>query len=183
MVLGQILQLDVPAGKSPGPVGPIELEHASGPTILAGSHFHGLVFFDRGFGQLLPEQQYTAQRFFCRLQQFLHLLLSQRIGLHPMLFQPADHLDNGVRILQARLSLQYSHQAVPAAGIDDDGIFSQRPVNGDAPIVDFLVEMIFIPYRFRDRILLQPLLDDHFHFHIPFVVGLEQRPFIGCMPR
>ena len=183
MILRKVLQLDVPAGKTPGPVGPIELEHPSGPAVLAGCHLHGLVFFYRRFGQLLPEQQYTAKRFFRRLQQFLYLLLPQGIGLHPVPCQPAQHLDDGIRVLQARLVLQCIHQSVPAAGIDGDGIFSQCQVNGNAPVVDILVEMIFIPYRFRDRILLQPPLDGHFHFHIPFVIGLEQHPFIQSMLR
>ena len=46
MILGQILQLDVPAGKPPGPVGPIELKHPSGPAVLTGRHLHGLIFPD-----------------------------------------------------------------------------------------------------------------------------------------
>ena len=86
MILGQILQLDVPAGKPSGPVGSIKLEHAPSPTILTSRHLHGLVFPDRRFGQFLSKQQYTAKRFFCRLQQFLYLLFAQGLRLHPMLF-------------------------------------------------------------------------------------------------
>lgn len=44
MILGQILQLDVSAGKPSGSVSSLELEHASRPSVLAGCHLHRLVF-------------------------------------------------------------------------------------------------------------------------------------------
>lgn len=44
VVLREILQLDVTTGKTTGAIGPIELEHASGMTVIANGVFLCLIF-------------------------------------------------------------------------------------------------------------------------------------------
>ena len=56
-------------------------------------------------------------------------------------------------------------------------------VEHDAPVIDLLVEGVIAPLGFRDRELGELLLDGHFRFHIPEVVGFEQRPFLRCICR
>ena len=51
-------------------------------------------------------------------------------------------------------------------------------VEHDAPVVDLLVEGVIAPLRLRDRELGELLLNGHFRFHIPKVVGFEKRPFL-----
>ena len=181
MVLGKILQLDVPPSKPSSPVGAIKLEHTPGPAILTGRHFHGLVFLHRGLGQFLPEQENAAQRLLGRFQKLLHILLSQGIRLHTVLFQPVQHLKDRIGVLQAGPFLQGGHQAFPALGIQGHRLSGQFQINGNAPVVDFLVQVVFFPHFFRHRVLLQPLLDGHFHFYVSFVVAFEQIPFLRSM--
>ena len=100
-----------------------------------------------------------------------------------MLFQPVQHLEDRIGVLQAGPFLQGSHQAFPALGIQGHRLSGQFQINGNAPIVDFLVQMVFLPHFFWHRVLLQPLLDGHFHFYISFVVAFEQIPFVQGMLR
>lgn len=78
-------------------------------------------------------------------------------------------------------SFRAGHQAFPALGIQGHRLSGQFQINGDTPIVDFLVQMVFLPHFFWHRVLLQPLLDGHFHFHVSFVVAFEQIPFLRSM--
>lgn len=51
-------------------------------------------------------------------------------------------------------------------------------VNHDAAFVDLLIQMVLIPDKVRNRIILQALLDLYFHLHIAIIVFFEQLPFI-----
>ena len=51
-------------------------------------------------------------------------------------------------------------------------------VEHDAPVVDLLVKGVVAPLGFRDWKLGELLLNGHFRFHIPEVVGFEKRPFL-----
>ena len=51
-------------------------------------------------------------------------------------------------------------------------------VKHNATVVDLLVEGVIAPLRLGDRALGELLLNGHFRFHIPKVVGFEKRPFL-----
>ena len=68
-------------------------------------------------------------------------------------------------------------------GIDADGIPDELPIHAYPPVIDFLVEVILIPDKLRDRILGQPVLYCEFHFNIALVIGLEGFPFLPVMLR
>ena len=51
-------------------------------------------------------------------------------------------------------------------------------VKHNAPVVYLLIEGVVAPLGFRDWELGELLLDGHFRFYIPEVVGFEQRPFL-----
>ena len=56
-------------------------------------------------------------------------------------------------------------------------------VRHNATVVDLLVEGVIAPLRLGDRALGELLLNGHFRFHIPEVVGFEQRPFLRSVCR
>ena len=61
-------------------------------------------------------------------------------------FQPSQHLEDGIGVLQTGLFLQGCHQALPAFGIHGHRLPGQLQINGDPPVVDFLVLVIFLPH-------------------------------------
>ena len=61
MILGEVLQLDQPAGPSAGAVGAIILEHAVSPSVPTDGVLHCLIFLHGGFCKLLAEHKYTLQ--------------------------------------------------------------------------------------------------------------------------
>ena len=67
--------------------------------------------------------------------------------------------------------------------ITADRLGDEGAVEHDAPVIDLLVKRVVAPLRFRDRELGELLLDGHFRFHIPEVVGFEQRPLVRCVCR
>lgn len=66
-------------------------------------------------------------------------------------------------------------------GVDADGVFHQTHVNKDAPVIDFLVELILILDKIRDGEFHQPCLDSHFYFYISVIVVFESGPLIRGM--
>ena len=58
-----------------------------------------------------------------------------------------------------------------------DCLGDKSTVKHDTPVVDLLVKGVIAPLGFRDGELGELLLDGHFRFHIPEVIGFEQRPF------
>ena len=59
-----------------------------------------------------------------------------------------------------------------------DRLGDKRAVEHDTPVVDLLVKGVVAPLGFRDWKLGELLLNGHFRFYIPEVVGFEQRPFL-----
>ena len=87
-----------------------------------------------------------------------------------MLCKPLLHLMDGVRVFQGGKLPHLCGEFFPGTLIDGDGLFHQHHVKLDAPVVDLLVEMVFLPQKIRHGELRQLLLDRHFGFHIPLVI-------------
>ena len=57
------------------------------------------------------------------------------------------------------------------------------PFTGDVLFVDFLIQMVLIPYTLRNGKVPQLLLNLHFGFHIAQVIADEQRPLLRSILR
>ena len=56
-------------------------------------------------------------------------------------------------------------------------------IQQNAPVVDFLIEMILIPYEIRHREFCQLFFDGKLHLNIALIIFFEQCPFVGVMHR
>ena len=70
-------------------------------------------------------------------------------------------------------------QLRPGAGIHIDGLPNKRQIKGNTTIIDFLIDVVFIPDKVWYRKLLQPILNGHLGFNITDVIPFKGRPFIG----
>ena len=173
VVLWQVLQLNVSAGEAPGSVCPIEHEHPTGAIVAADGFLHRLVFPDGGLGQLLPECEHLRQLWRCRFQEFCHDFLSEAVGLHAIVGEPLLHLLDGIGVLQCRHALHGVGQLLPGTGIHLDGLLHELHVNADATVVDFLVDVVFLPDLWRYRELGELLLDAHLGLYVTGIVAFE----------
>ena len=88
---------------------------------------------------------------------------------------------DGVGIVELRNILHGSGQLCPGAGIHLDGFFHQNHVEPDASVVDFLINVIFLPDEVRYREIGKALLDCHLNLDVPLVIGLEGFPLLRIM--
>ena len=182
MVLRKVLQLYQATGPSAGTVRSVELEHTVGTSVSADSVLHCLIFLHTAFGKLLTEDKSILYRLFIRcFDKLLHGFLVQGFRFHSVIGEPFLHLLHAVRIIKIGDSLHSDGQFFAGAFIKGDGVFHHGHIEGNAPVVDFLIEMIFIPYLFRDGVFCKAFLYRHFHFHVPAVVFLEADPFFAVM--
>ena len=100
VILGQVLQLDIPSGEPACTGSAEELEHATGTVVRADGILHRLVFPYGGLGQLLPQGQDLPEFFRRVLQKLRHGLLVEGLGLHAVIREPLLHLLYTVGILQ-----------------------------------------------------------------------------------
>ena len=165
--------MDQPARPAAAAVSSVKLEHPSCPAIRAYSVLHGLVLLHRGLGKLPAQLQYLGEFRRRSFQKFLHGLLVQGVHLKAMLCKPLLHLLDGVRVFQGGKLLHLCGEFLPGTLINGDGLFHQHHVKLYAPVVDLLVEIVFLPQEIRHGELRQLLLDRHFGFHIPLVIRDE----------
>ena len=85
---------------------------------------------------------------------------------------------HGVRIIEICDVFHGSGQFRTGAGIHFDGFLHQIHIEPDTTVVDFLIDVVFIPDRIRHRELGEALLYRHFDFHIPPVICLKERPLL-----
>ena len=178
MVLRQVLHLDESTGIATGAVGTIKLDKPSGPVIRTHNGLHGRVFLDAALGKLLPQgecQLHFTVRFF---EHIRHSGFGERICLHAFFGKPCLELHRTVRIIQAGDGAGLLHVCPLETLIAADRLGDEGAVEHDAPVVDLLVEGVVTPLRLHDRELGERLLNGHFRFHIPKVVGFEKRPFL-----
>ena len=97
--------------------------------------------------------------------------------------EPFADLGGGVRILNLRKPGQLCGQVQSGAFIQCQRAFHERCVHPDAPVVDPLIHLVFLPYFIRHRVVGQPLLNAHFRFHIADVVGHELFPLLRIRGR
>ena len=149
--------------------------------VCTGNIFHGDVFLYGGLGKLLPQGQ-CLRKFRRRiLQQFQHSLFVERIRFDFVLREPSFHLLHGVGIVHTCESFHLLAQFLARSGIDSDGVIHEFHIDANTAIVDFLVEMIFIPKEVRDGEFGEPMLDRHLDLDITLVVRLEHCPLIWGM--
>ena len=183
VVLGEVLQLDDPAGPSAAAVCAVELEHAPCPAVRADSVLHRLVFFDGGFCELLAETEDVCDVPGRGLEEPGNGFLVKGFGIHALAGEPFLHLCHGVRVLKPCLFLQGCRQLCAAEGIEADGVSCHIHVQCNPAVVYLLVDMVFIPYGLRYGETGEFLLDGHFSLHVPFVICLEGLPFFRVMSR
>ena len=186
MILGQVLQLDVPPREPACPRSTEELEHPTGTAVGADGILHRLVFPDGGLGQLLPQGQHLPQLRWGILQKLRHGLLVEGFGLPAVVRKPLLHLLHTVGVLQRGHPLHGGGQLLPGAGIHVDSGTDQLHIQPDATVVDFLIDVVFLPDLIRDREFSQPLLNAHLGLHVAQVVALKGVPFVrrveGAVP-
>lgn len=152
VVLGEILQLYQASGPSSGPVRTIELEHPPGPAVMADRILHGLVFFYGRLGEPEAEAECVPDTAVCLGDQTGDIFFPEGFRLHTINGQPLFHLYHAVGVVQSGELFHGSSQGGPGSGIEGDRIFRHVHIQGDAPVVDLLVEMVFIPYLVRHRV-------------------------------
>ena len=167
------MQLNVSAGEAPGSVCPIEHEHPTGTIVATDGFLHCLVFPDGGLGQLLTEREHLRQLRRCRFQELRHNLLAEAVGLHAVVGEPLLHLLDGVGVLQCRHALHGNGQLLPGTGIHLNGLLNELHVDADATVVDFLVDVVFLPDLWRYRELGELLLDAHLGLYVTGIVAFE----------
>ena len=174
MVLRQVLHLDEPTGIAAGAVGTIKLNQSSGTVIRTDHRLHGGVFLDAALGKLLPQGE-RQLHFTVRLFEHIrHGGFGERINLHTFFGEPRLELHRTVRIIQAGDGAGLLHVRPLEAFITANRLGDEGTVEHDAPVIDLLVEGVVTPLGFRDRELGELLLNGHFRFHIPKVVGFEK---------
>ena len=91
------------------------------------------------------------------------------------------HLLDGVRVLQCRHALHGVGQLLPGTGIHLDGLLHELHIDADATVVDFLVDVVFLPDLWRYRELGELPLDAHLGLYVTGIVALEQLPLVRRM--
>ena len=74
-------------------------------------------------------------------------MLFRSVHLKAMLCKPLLHLLDGVGVFQGGKLLHLCGEFLPGTLINGDGLFHQHHVKLYAPVVDLLVEMVFLPQK------------------------------------
>ena len=178
MVLRQVLHLDESTGIATGAVGPVKLDKPSGTVIRADYRLHGGVFLDAALCKFLSKGEgklHLAVRFF---EHICHGGFGERICLHTFFGKPCFELHRTVGVIQAGHRAGLLHVRPLETLVAANCLGDKSAVKHNAPVVYLLVEGVVAPLRLRDRELGELLLNGHFRFHIPKVVGFEKRPFL-----
>ena len=183
MVLRQVLQLDNAPGPATRPVRAVEREHPPGAPVGADGILHGAVLAYGCLGKLLTTGQGGRHILIGIGQQVPDCFLVQGLRLDTLAGEPALHLYNAVGVFQSCSFPHPGTEGLFRLGVNGDGLADQRHVYQDAPVVDFLVEVVLIPDEIRDGEFCQPCFDSKFHYHIPDVVFFEQIPFLWGVVR
>ena len=168
---------------APGAVGSVKHEHAASPAIVTNCPFHRLIFFYGGLGKLLTEFQNGLKLRRCSFDKLCHDFLSETVSFETVALEPLFHLLDGVWIVESRHILHGSRQLRAGAGVHFDGFLHQIHVETDTTVVDFLIDVVFIPDIIRHRKFGKPILDADFGLHIADVVFFEGFPLIRRMER
>ena len=183
VVLRQVLHLNDASCPPTCAVGTVKLEHTSGTTIGAHGGLHRLILFHRGFGKLLPKGQHRLQLLRCGFQHFRHSLFAKGVGLHAVVRKPLFHLLHGVWIVQRGQFLHRLRQLGAGSAVHLNRLPYKLHIQRNTTVVDFLVDVIFVPYAVRHRIFGKPSLYGHFGLHIADVIFLERQPLIRSVCR
>ena len=88
------------------------------------------------------------------------------------------HLLDGVGILQCRHALHGIGQLLPGTGIHLNGLLHELHVDADATVVDFLVDVVFLPDLWWHREIGELLLDAHLGLYVTGIIAFEQLPLV-----
>ena len=101
MVLGEVLQLDQPAGPSARTVGTVKLEHAVSSAVSADCVLYCLIFLHGGFCKLLSEHESGLDSLVIRIMdQFFDGFFVKDICFHAVLGEPFFHFLDTVWIFE-----------------------------------------------------------------------------------
>ena len=101
---------------------------------------------------------------------------------YPLFLQPVLELRDGVGIFEVRDGLHAFHQRRPRTLVERDGLRDERAVDGDATVVDLLIERVFFPDGVWNGEFREFLLDGLFDLNVALVVCLEDCPFLLRLP-
>ena len=93
------------------------------------------------------------------------------------------HLLHGIRVVEIGQLLHGGGQLCTGSGIHLDRLMHQFHIDGDAAIVDLLVEVVFLPDRIRNGEPGELILNGHLDLDVTDVVPLERSPLVWGMPR
>ena len=150
-------------------------------AVCADRILHRLVFPDRAFCELQPQGKYLCEVFPCGMDHISDLFLSKAVDFHSLFCKIVLHLYDRAWIFQSGLFFHSDDQPGFGELVDPQSLLYHFPVDHDAPVIDLLVEMILVPYKVRDRVVLQALLYLQFYLHVPLIIFLKQRPFFRRM--
>ena len=85
---------------------------------------------------------------------------------------------DGVRIFKCSKTPYSSRQFATGYTIHLNSLFDKGHIEGNAVVVDALVDMVFIPNRVGYGKVNEALLYLHFGFNVPGVVGFEAFPLV-----
>ncbi len=155
MVLRQVLHLNDASCPSTCAVGTVKLEHTSGTAIGTNRSLHCLVLLYRGLGKLLTESQNLLQFQRCSFQHFRHSFFAEGIGFHAVVRKPLLHLLHRVGVLQSGQIFHYLSQFRTGSAVHLNGLPHQFHIQGNTTVVDFLVDVVFVPHAVRHGIFGQ----------------------------
>ena len=159
-----------------GAVGSVKLEHAPGAAIGANSGLHRPVLLHRGLGELLSQRQYLPHLRRRSFQQLGDGLFAERIRFHAACCKPQLHLLHRIGVIQGGKLLHGRRQLGAGTGVHLNGLPHQLHVQHDAPVVDLLVDAVFVPHTVQHGILRQSHLDGRLGLHVADVVLFERQP-------
>ena len=183
MILGKVLQLDMPAGEPTSSAGTEELKRSPCPTILTNTFLHCLIFLDGCFCELRSKNQYLMHSSACGRKKVHDSFLFERINLYSLTTEPMCQLQNRIGVLDAGKTDDFRFQILPAFLIDLYGLCDKGFIDQDTSVVYDLVLYVFLPERFRNRKTVQFLFDGDLCFDIALVVCLEQFPALRAVFR
>ena len=182
MILRKVLQLHEPSGPAAGSRRSVKLKHPPNPPISTDGVFHSLILPNGSLGQLLPQKQnfpYKPRlilRSYAGINEALHRLLIQFRNRRPMRGKPIADLRCRIRIHNIRQPRQLRSQLPPGDRINLQRRGHKPRIHPDTPVVDRLIQLVFLPHGFRHGIARKPLLNPLLRFHVAPVVFHELPP-------
>src|SRR5699024_7515823 len=139
----EVLQLDQPTGPSAGTVCAVKLEHAVSSAVPADCILHCLVLLHGGFCKLLAEHESGLDSLVIRItDQFFDSFFVKGICFHAVLSEPFFQLMDAVWVFESCDCLHRGSERFHGTPVKGDCISYNIHIQGNASVIDFLIEMI-----------------------------------------